>query len=216
MNNEKIDYFFNEFDYLIQSGKKPREALLETAEDYAEVFYNKKETRIIHKDITIDYILNKIQENFKCNLLDIKSINLLTYYKYIIIFNNNKKFLLIIDILDTGILLFNYEEIKNDLIYTDQIIHKETKDNTKEFTDNLKKLSKEIHEQLEKLYPKKEIKNKILIEKIARIICKDHGYNPDQLIDYDYPRIDHQPHFIKKTYKWEEYSGIAKEILKEL
>lgn len=141
MNNEKIDYFFNEFDYLIQQGRNPKEALFETAEDYAYVFYDK---------------LSDKKEN------------------------------------------------------------KNTNNNTKDFINNIKKFSKEIHERLEKLYHEKDTDNEILIEKISRIICKDHGYNPDQFIDYDYPRIDHKPHFIKKTYKWEEYSGIAKEILKEL
>lgn len=40
MNNEKIDYFISEFDYLLQSGINPKDALIKTAEDYAYVFHN--------------------------------------------------------------------------------------------------------------------------------------------------------------------------------
>lgn len=41
-NNEEIDYFFAEFDYLLQNGRDPKKALLETAEDYAYVFHDIK------------------------------------------------------------------------------------------------------------------------------------------------------------------------------
>jgi hypothetical protein len=39
MDEEKIDYFFAEFDYLISSGVDPSKALLKAAEAYAYVFY---------------------------------------------------------------------------------------------------------------------------------------------------------------------------------
>jgi len=37
---ESIEYFFAEFDYLLKNGYEPKEALLQTAEDYAHVIHN--------------------------------------------------------------------------------------------------------------------------------------------------------------------------------
>jgi len=42
MSKEKIEYFFAQFDCLLENKREPKEAILETAEDYAYVFYNIK------------------------------------------------------------------------------------------------------------------------------------------------------------------------------
>jgi hypothetical protein len=37
---ESIEYFFAEFDYRLKNGYEPKEALLQTAEDYAHVIHD--------------------------------------------------------------------------------------------------------------------------------------------------------------------------------
>jgi len=39
--NKKIDMFFGALDYYIDSGIPPRDALRQTAEDYADIFFNR-------------------------------------------------------------------------------------------------------------------------------------------------------------------------------
>ena len=59
---EGIEYFFANFDYLLKTGRDPREALLETADDYAEVMYNIKPTKKEMKNIwfrLFDFLLSK-------------------------------------------------------------------------------------------------------------------------------------------------------------
>lgn len=112
MNSEAIDYFFAEFDSLLENGKDPKEALLKTAEDYAYVFFSDEQ--------------------------------------------NNK--------------------------------HIKEKQN--------------INEQK--------------IEKIARFLCKYHGFDPDKITKIDPPGIDCKPKYFKSYYKWVDYEDLAKRILEEL
>lgn len=41
-DNKKIDMFFGALDYYIDSGVKPQEALQQTVDDYADIFFDKK------------------------------------------------------------------------------------------------------------------------------------------------------------------------------
>jgi len=79
MNSEAIDYFFAEFDYLLGNGMNPREALLETAEDYAVVFFNNKlNIKAKEDEVKFDKVYNYIFDNIiKKYKEDIKKI-----YKY--------------------------------------------------------------------------------------------------------------------------------------
>jgi len=75
---EEIEYFFADFDHLLKAGRNPREALLETADDYAEVMYDIKPTKKEKKNIwfrLFDFLLSK-QEKKMFDSLTATEVNI--------------------------------------------------------------------------------------------------------------------------------------------
>ena len=68
---ESIEYFFAEFDYRLKNGYEPKEALLQTAEDYAHVIHD-----ILPKDEIIKELKQALFESLKLQSHYAKLLNM--------------------------------------------------------------------------------------------------------------------------------------------